>query len=103
MVAAIENTLKHLNRNFQIDQVAEWLNTADDSGYCLLHYIVALDFDESIRLLKANGADIDVKVKDSHISALVIATARGNEQTSRTLVQLGAQLNKAVSIKVNPT
>lgn len=91
---AIESTLKHVSQNFSRAQVIQWLDATDDYGVCLLHYVVALDLDAAIRILVSNDANVNVKMEDSNVNALVIAAARGNEQTYQTLICLGAHLSK---------
>lgn len=48
LTEAIESTLKHVSRTFSKVQITEWLDTYDEYGICLIHYIVALDLDSAI-------------------------------------------------------
>ena len=72
------------------------LNESDEHGASLIHYFTALDYPELIEFMHSQGADINLKAKDSNFSPLVIAAAKGLDKSVRILMKLGAKiLNKS--------
>lgn len=69
------------------------LNSKDDKGCALIHYICALNYHDLIPLMHEYGADINLPMGDKGRTPLVIAAARGNEKTVKKLMRLGASLN----------
>jgi hypothetical protein len=66
------------------------LHESDDTLYAdvlntirvfLIHDLAALDHHEAIQLLAENGCNLNLTVKDTNITPLVIAAARGFDQT----------------------
>jgi len=57
------------------------LELPDSDGVCLIHDLAALDHHEAIQLLAENGCNLNLTVKDTNITPLVIAAARGFDQT----------------------
>ena len=90
IVETVKNTITNLLVRFRRDQIAEWLNTPDEFGACLIHYITALNLTDLIEFLSMHGADINVKAKDTNLTPLVIAAAHGHDQSCRILMAKGA-------------
>ena len=64
----------------------------------LIHYFAALDYADAIEFIYSHGANVNLKAKDSNLTPLVIAAARGHDKTVRTLMNLGAEiLQKLIS------
>lgn len=69
------------------------LNSLDQNGVSLLHYLIALNYFELIKPLCEMGVDINLKTL-SGLSPLVIAAAKGYEKAVKKLIRLGAILWK---------
>ena len=92
LIETVKKTLTDLAVRFTRDQVAHWLNTPDEFGASLIHYITALNMTDLIEVLCMHGADINVKAKDTNLTPLVIAAAHGFDQSCRILMAKGAQV-----------
>lgn len=67
------------------------INTLDEKGASLLHYVTALNYYDLISLLVEFGADINVKCVNNNVTPLMIACAKGHEKSVKKLVRLGAE------------
>jgi hypothetical protein len=63
------------------DQIATELDMPDETGVSLIHYLAVLDYYEVIYVLLQTGANVNLKVSGTNLTALIIAAARGNEKT----------------------
>jgi ankyrin repeat protein len=63
------------------DQIATELDMPDETGVSLIHYLAVLDYYEVICVLLQTGANVNLKVSGTNLTALIIAAARGNEKT----------------------
>jgi len=66
------------------------LDTPDNHGACLIHYLIALNETEMIDFLCKYGADTNLKVVHTNYSPLMIAAARGLQQAYQILLSHGA-------------
>lgn len=58
----------------------------------MIHYFVALDFQDMIYLLESYGADINIRDSVNGLTPLVVAAAKGLDKMARVLVSLGAEI-----------
>lgn len=63
------------------DQIATELDMPDETGVSLIHYLAVLDYYDVIYVLLQMGANVNLKVSGTNLTALIIAAARGNEKT----------------------
>ena len=63
------------------DQIATELDMPDETGVSLIHYLAVLDYYEVIYVLLQTGANVNLKVSGTNLTALIIAAARGNQKT----------------------
>jgi len=66
------------------------LNTPDEHGASLIHYLTALNENEIVEILCKYGVDKDLKVAQTNFNPLMIAAARNLEQIFNTLQSYGA-------------
>lgn len=72
------------------------MNSLDEHGCSLLHYVAALDYHEIVNLLHEYGADLSLKTGynsgGENMTPLMIAAAKGYQKTVKKLMRLGASL-----------
>lgn len=86
VLVKILDLAKEKNQIGSIDQL-------DKHGYALIHYFSLINYHEAIQLLAENGANLNLRVKNSKNYPLYIAAAKGHERTVSVLIQNGANLN----------
>lgn len=69
------------------------INEMDQHGYALIHYMTHLDYSEGVKLLADFGADVNLKVRDTDESPLLIAVAKEFEKMVSVLINNGANFN----------
>jgi ankyrin repeat protein len=81
------------------------LNSYDEYGCALIHYIAALNYHELVHILNEYGANLSLKTgtKRNQLTPLMIAAAKGHEKTVKKLMRLGASLMHSSSMKLPPT
>ena len=57
---AMENILSHLSRTMRKEHVAEILDSPDEAGISLIHYVTALDLHNVIELVAKHGACLNL-------------------------------------------
>ena len=57
---AMENIIAHLSRTMRKEHVAEILDSPDEAGISLIHYVTALDLHNVIELVAKHGASLNL-------------------------------------------
>ena len=93
MISTIKKTIQSFSERIGDPiELTQALDVADEQGVSLIHYLSALDYSEAIEFLHSYGANVNLKAKDSNLTPLVIAAARGHDKSVRTLMNLGAKI-----------
>ena len=77
---------------FNGKQAVSDLETPDSDGVSLIHDLAVLNHSEAIELMAKNGANVNLAVKGTNITPLVIAASRGCDSTVKVLVRAGARI-----------
>jgi ankyrin repeat protein len=87
------------------EQLQGLLNSFDEYGCALIHYIAALNYHELVHILYEYGANLSLKTatQRNQLTPLMIAAAKGHEKTVKKLMRLGASLMHSSSMKLPPT
>jgi len=78
--------LQKLKEKFGSVRTANFLNSYDEHGCALIHYISVLDYYELIEPLHSFGAILDIKTQNEQLTPLVISAANGNKKTLSQLL-----------------
>ena len=93
MQYTVKKVIQSLKERCNDDQrFTDYLNEYDEYGAALIHYIAAIDQADLVGFLSEMGADLNMKVKGSNYSALVIAAAKGYDRTVKALMKSGADI-----------
>jgi ankyrin repeat protein len=66
------------------------IDSYDEHGFALVHYLAHVNYFEAIKLIFQHGANLNIKTKHSEEYPLLIASAKGYEQTVQVLIQCGS-------------
>jgi ankyrin repeat protein len=65
------------------------LDSYDEYGLSLIHYVTTLDWPEVIKALAERRADLNRTALGSNITPLIIAAALGNQRSVKALIKHG--------------
>jgi ankyrin repeat protein len=97
----LKTILEKLKSKFS-EQMLELVDSFDENGCALVHYVTALNYHELIPILNEYGANMSLKTfsKIDQLTPLMIAAAKGHEKTVKKLMRVGASLFHQVSMKI---